>query len=678
MNDNKLKRVYPFLISAAGAAAFFVSLFGFSVLNPQNTAWLRGGNDLCQHFLGWEAFRRSPWMFPIGMTNALSYPEEVSVIFTDSIPLLALPCKLLSFMLPVEFQYFGLWCFACFILQALLSARLFSRFTGDPFCIVLASWLFLPVPILLYRMFFHCAVCAQWILFPAFEMFFSGDEMSFERKVKIWTFLGFLVSLIHFYLVPMLGLLLIACVVKDLIRNRDSKKPLWYFPALCLPILINTFLLGGFSSGVHLGDEGLGRFNMNLNAFLNPLQFSSFLQALPLVSEEQQEGLAYPGLGVYLAILAAVLFLIRHGKKKIISENRKEYILPMALFFSLNLILVTIPVITLNEKQLLSIPMPGLLFRLLSVFRANGRLIWPSVYMLMFVPCLLIIRCFDKRNNWEKGMISIAGLLLSCCLTLQLLDVYPQLASVRQRMQNLNSGGMEGWNHELYQVIGEQGIKHLYLSFLPDMYELMQIADSALLNGCSLNRFYFARSVPEEELQEAFDLAIASPGPEDAFLFSEYNKLLYADSGLHFYAVAGHYLGSAKPLHGLPEVFPAKEASVYRFHDGKYLVKGEDQEDKRVIWPGGYSYGPGWDLPPGRYRIAINGNVSRAGYSLFSEGKALEHAFEVIDANDDRTLLEVSFDRPVKGLETIVTNYDNDTYIILYSISLTKEQENKD
>ena len=37
-----------------------------------------------------EAYRNSDWHFPIGMIDSLVYPNQTSVIYTDSIPLFAI------------------------------------------------------------------------------------------------------------------------------------------------------------------------------------------------------------------------------------------------------------------------------------------------------------------------------------------------------------------------------------------------------------------------------------------------------------------------------------------------------------------------------------------------------------------------------------------------------------
>ena len=114
-----------------GALCFLV-IYGFRVLNPVYDDWLMSGGDLTQHYLGWRFFRESEWLFPIGLMNTIAWPNEVAVIFTDSIPGMAVICKLLSPILPETFQYFGLWGILCFMLQGGFAAVLLNFSIKDP------------------------------------------------------------------------------------------------------------------------------------------------------------------------------------------------------------------------------------------------------------------------------------------------------------------------------------------------------------------------------------------------------------------------------------------------------------------------------------------------------------------------------------------------------------------
>ena len=102
----KFERNWEYLLIAVLAIIIFISMYGIHVINPLYTDWLLSGGDLSQHYLGWRAYRNSSWSFPIGMVDVLAYPMKTSVIFTDSIPIMAVLFKIISPLLPDDFQYF--------------------------------------------------------------------------------------------------------------------------------------------------------------------------------------------------------------------------------------------------------------------------------------------------------------------------------------------------------------------------------------------------------------------------------------------------------------------------------------------------------------------------------------------------------------------------------------------
>ncbi len=129
--DSITKKQIGILLAAGGliGAVIFIICYGFAVLDVTNDGWLLKGGDLMQHYVGWKAYRQSPWQFPIGMTEGLIYPDETCVIYTDSIPLFAIFFKLLSPLLPETFQYFGLWGIMSFILMGGISAVILRKGT---------------------------------------------------------------------------------------------------------------------------------------------------------------------------------------------------------------------------------------------------------------------------------------------------------------------------------------------------------------------------------------------------------------------------------------------------------------------------------------------------------------------------------------------------------------------
>ncbi|MCR4797777.1 MAG: hypothetical protein K5853_04940, partial [Lachnospiraceae bacterium] len=85
---NNLLRIpgFTFLWGVAVGVVTFLLLYGVGVLNPVNVNWLRHSNDLerrcylSQHYLGWVAYRHSPWTFLIVMTEVIT-AELIFVVY---------------------------------------------------------------------------------------------------------------------------------------------------------------------------------------------------------------------------------------------------------------------------------------------------------------------------------------------------------------------------------------------------------------------------------------------------------------------------------------------------------------------------------------------------------------------------------------------------------------------
>ena len=125
------------LASSLVGALLFVIIYGVRILDPTYDDWLLQGGDLTQHYVGWLFLRRSDWQFPFGLIDGVLGNIKVSVMYTDSVPLLAVFFKLLSPLLPETFQYYGLLGLGSFMLSGACAALLIHRFSSNGlFCIL--------------------------------------------------------------------------------------------------------------------------------------------------------------------------------------------------------------------------------------------------------------------------------------------------------------------------------------------------------------------------------------------------------------------------------------------------------------------------------------------------------------------------------------------------------------
>ena len=310
------------IISGILAIVFFVGIHGSRVINPLDTGlcnasgWLT--QDLEQHYYGWLAFRNAPWTFPLGMFDTVTYPDKVSMIFADCIPLLAIIGKLFSFVLPAQFQYFGIYGVLCYILIALISYRILNRYTKKTVYSIIGSLFFLIAPILLHRTMVHEALASQWILLWAIDMLLRIDKNTPKKKLYgELALLSFFASTIHMYYVLLCGVVLVGMCIKNICEEKSVRKTLTMLSIYIGEAAAIIFSLGGFSSGYETSDpDMLGAFNANLDTFINPMSKSSIMYTQPLYNYGQVDGTGYLGVGVIIACVVAVAIIFGGGSAK--------------------------------------------------------------------------------------------------------------------------------------------------------------------------------------------------------------------------------------------------------------------------------------------------------------------------------------------------------------------------
>src|SRR5436190_3365625 len=178
---------------AIGIAAF-VGITGGGIARPSNLGWLSEG-DPAQHYLGWSFFRHAPWQLPLGANPDYGMELASSIVYTDSIPLLAFLVKPFSRLLPEDFQYFGFWVLTCFCLQAVFARRLLARCTPNIPLQLVGVAFFVLAPPFLWRLRGHEALLGHWLILAGFDVYLAKH---FRRRA--WLVLIALSVLVHAYL----------------------------------------------------------------------------------------------------------------------------------------------------------------------------------------------------------------------------------------------------------------------------------------------------------------------------------------------------------------------------------------------------------------------------------------------------------------------------------------------
>jgi Family of unknown function (DUF6311) len=249
-------------LAGLGGLVFFLSVYGLAILNPANIAWLLH-SDPAQHYLGFAFFRRTPWGFPFGLIPTLGAPGGSAIVYTDSIPLLAIPFKMLSPWLPEDFQYFGWWLALNHVITAALSARVLLRLGLPRLPALAGAFLLLTSPAMAMRMYGQEALTTHWLLLAAINLLLAGRSFSF------WGLLA-LASLIHGYWVALLLPIAVLAWWRrpiSLIRHTLG--------AGGVAILMAASGYFSLPAG-QLAGGGFGLYNANVLTFIDPMNWKAF------------------------------------------------------------------------------------------------------------------------------------------------------------------------------------------------------------------------------------------------------------------------------------------------------------------------------------------------------------------------------------------------------------------
>ena len=668
--NNKTLKLY--LIIAVLSSLIFCGIYGIKVLDPTYIDWLLTGGDLTQHYLGWDAYRSSDWHFPIGMVDTLAYPNYTSIIFTDSIPILAVFFKILSPILPSDFQYFGFWGIGCFILQGILTARIIKKYTPSSIIVVIVSCLFTLTPVMILRMYAHTALAGQWILLLSLETIFNKEKYIRNPKALyiITAIIATLSSSIHIYFVLMNGIILLGAWILNIILSKRIKHGVIALSVYLLFSAVTIAFWGGFSNRTTVDTGGLGIFSFNLNALFNPQGWSNIFKDLPLWGNGQYEGFAYLGAGNILLLISSLLLYAEKFQSGLINSKKERE----TAFVILSIILISIMFalshqITLNDYLLITIPLPQLFYTIWATFRSSGRVIWLTVYIVMLCNCIVLCKLANIKT--------VCLLLLSSVL-FQIYDIKNILIQRHETFSNEISFSSCLRYSDFWNLIAEDSNKeHIIYYSLPEQPLLYSITKWALDNDKTVNNFYFARSVGGK-FEKSRDDALRDLSTNDLFIFNAIDKPQCVKYPLHYYSVDGLIVGSADPIGNFKEI-PKEELETYvwTFGMNTYLSEngGQDSEEGRILYPGGYSFGPYWPLSAGGWSVIVTGkNISDlVEIDIYAGRGNIPIEFEVTEKSETQVRMTMHLDENISDLEFYIKN-NGPNNVILEKISVESSE----
>jgi hypothetical protein len=417
-------------VAALLAVLFAFWLYGWRVVNPASAAWLLHG-DPAQHYLGSVFFLGEPWHWPPGLITRFG-EGATSVVFTDAIPLLALASKLLG--VPPGLQYFGAWMVLCHALAAWWGVQLLRRMGVTGAAALVAGGLFFTfTPSLLFRAYGHEALMAHFLVLAALERALA------PWRWLPWLALAAVAVLVHPYLALMVSVIGTAAALAALAERRASLVGLLACGGVTGAVMVGEAWLAGYFAGSgQISAAGRMWFSANMLTWFDPMAWVDFMRGDPVIFAQsrewtrwlpalkqaqigQYEGFAYLGAGGLAAVaIALAAVALRRAPER--TETRARWIAVLLAALALALLaLSTRP--TIGATVITEIPVSPTVDRLLGVFRASGRFIWPLTYLLL---------------GWAlatAGRLRWGPLVLALLLLVQAADLFHKFKEFRIRFR---------------------------------------------------------------------------------------------------------------------------------------------------------------------------------------------------------------------------------------------------
>ena len=404
--------LYPLLL---GAVAFFI-VVGFAPLDPINASWILGRLDPTQHYLGWLFYRNGEWTIPLGLNPLFGQDLSSSIVYSDSIPLLAIPFKLLGPLLPERFHYFGIWLFSSFILQSWLAWKILGLYSKNVSLRLLGCGLFIFFPPMLWRINTpaggHAALVGHFLILWALYLILKPSR---NKQTLLWTLLLSISVATHFYIFAIVALLWASDLGNRLfIRHELNNKQ--FFKELLIAfacILFIAWQVGYFAISASLNnDRGFGFYGMNVVGLIDPQGWSYILGDRTNPSS-WGEGFSYLGLGAITAGLFALISLFQKFSQA--KDSLKQFFKnhPFLGFLIIGLTIFAISnKVGVNDWSF-TYYLPGWILRIADALRSSARMFWPVEYLLIIAFFVAIVRAYSS-----KAAIAI----LAFCFVLQAAD----------------------------------------------------------------------------------------------------------------------------------------------------------------------------------------------------------------------------------------------------------------
>ena len=392
------------VFSFAAGAAYCVWQFDVGFLLGDSPYWENprgivgnGWADMPTALSGYVFFQHDSWQLPLFHVTKLGAPAGVNIIFTDSIPWVALAGRLALRATGAPVNLYGAWTALCFVASgAALTGLVAALGQRNLAAAAMATVTGLTMPALLAR-WGHMSLMAQFEV-PLALIFYLRNRNS---RAPLRTFgeacaLSLMALWTQAYLFAMVTGIILATIAQALsnctLEWRDAVAGLFGVAAL---ISAAIALSGYLSPHGDLAANGFGYYSMNVLSPVVP-QASGLAGALRGyildATRGQYEGFSYLGGGVLLLVLTTFvrqLTTLRAG------FSRNPWLLVLLVGFTL---FALSNIVYFGPWKILELPLSARLAVLASMFRSSGRFFWPAMYALTALAIAAAIPLYGRRG----------------------------------------------------------------------------------------------------------------------------------------------------------------------------------------------------------------------------------------------------------------------------------------
>lgn len=370
------------LLVFAFALCAFELVLDFRIVPPTSIDWIFSfASDTTQYYLSFAYYRNSAWHFPLTGIDTMLYPLGGSLMQSDALPLLAIPFKVLNFLLPTDFQFYGLWLLGCVVLSAVFAKLLLERLLTERPLIWAGIVIITLAPPFVAR-FLHCHLAAHWMLLAAFWTVLEERRLP---KRRIW-----LLSTAALFVQPYLFAIVSGVLVAAFWVHRRERRSLVVAGAVWAALIgLSAWVLGYFALQRSAAGQAQ-RFQADLMTFFSPMGTSAIVPdasaqgAFTHVWDGRAEGFAYLGLGGMVLFAFLVVTLVARASRKTAPRGLHP------AWPALGVVSLALACFAWTPSPIVfghphsGIPqLTELIEPLAARFRSAGRFVWPLFYFVL-------------------------------------------------------------------------------------------------------------------------------------------------------------------------------------------------------------------------------------------------------------------------------------------------------